>query len=438
MPPKHLEPLTSRIERAIRGERIRVVVHAPPRCAKTETVLHSVSYGLKYDPRLRFGYSSYNADIALAKSRDARDIALRSGVSLSRNTLRDWRNVKGGGLLATGIGGGLTGYGLNVAFVDDPLKDRVEAESALRRQRIHDWFREVLTTRMQPGGSIFVFATRWHPDDLSGRLVKAGWEYICLPALRLDAAGEEHSLWPEFWSVDAFRMTRAELGAYSWESLYQGAPRPRGGSVFGEPTGYQKLPAYWRVAIGVDLAYAAKSSSDWSVLVVMFEGIEADGKRTGQYFVKEVLRVQARAPAFLEMCKLYRKQYPTAKWRWYASGTEAGAADFMRPSIPLQVMPPRGDKFTRAIKYAAAWNARKVCVPGGSEWRAGKGVEPETAEPPPEWVNPFASEHADFTGVQDASDDQVDAAVAAYDLLAEAGSTGYGESVVKGPPLRTL
>jgi len=438
MRPTHLEPLTQRIERALRGERIRVVVHAPPRCAKTETVLHSVSYGLKLDPRTRFGYASYNADIALSKSRDARSIAQRSGVTLARNTLRDWRNSQGGGLLATGIGGGLTGYGLNIAFVDDPLKDRVEAESALRRQRIHDWFREVLTTRMQPGGSIFVFATRWHPDDLSGRLIKQGWEYICLPALRTDEAGNELSLWPEFWTADAFKLTRAEIGAYSWESLYQGQPRPRGGSVFGEVTGYLQLPRLFRPAIGIDLAYAAKSSSDWSCIVVMFEAIGADGRRTGEYFVKDVLRVQARAPQFLEMCKLYRQQYPTAPWRWYASGTEAGAADFMLGHIPLQVMPPRGDKFTRSIPYAAAWNARKVRVPGGSEWKQGKGLEPEAADPPPSWVNPFVSEHADFTGVNDAHDDQVDAGVAAYDLLAGGGSSEYGDDVVGGQSRRTF
>lgn len=443
--PKHLVELTSRIERAVKGEPQRIVCHAPPRHGKTETVLHSISWGLTKDPRLTFGYASYNTDIALSKSRQARDLATdKAHIALRRNSLREWRTREGGGCMATGIGGGLTGYGLNVAFVDDSVKDRVEAESPRRRERIHDWFRDVLTTRVEPGGSIFVFQTRWHPDDLPGRLIKEGWEYICLSAI-----SDGRPLWPERWSLEEMHARKREVGPYSWESLFQGHPRPRGGTVFGPPSGYQRLPTHARTAIGIDLAYAAKTSSDFSTIVVMHEGVSVDGlSRMRNWYVGDVVHAQVRPPQFLEMCRLYRRNYPQAQWRWYASGTEQGAASFMtnptdgRPPIPVQVLPPRGDKFTRSIPYAAAWNASKVHVPGGSVWKegvdaSGHPLPVETAAEPPEWVEKFLAEHSDFTGVEDDHDDLVDAAVAAFDLLAGGGSS-YGDEPSKGPARRSF
>lgn len=445
--PSHLSEFTDAVELAIQGEPQQVVVHAPPRHGKTETVLHAISYGLTRNPYLTFGYTSYNTDIALSKSRVARDLAVeKAGVALKRNSLREWRTRQGGGCMATGVGGGLTGHGLNIAFVDDSVKDRVEAESPRRRDRIHDWFRDVLVTRVEPKGSIFVFQTRWHPDDLPGRLIKEGWKYICLSALKTNAAGGLETLWPERWSLADILGKKKDVGAYSFESLFQGAPRPRGGSVFGPPSGYQKLPVLWRVAIGVDLAYAAKTSSDYSTLVVMFEGLDSSGRKTGMHYLADVVHVQLRPPQFLEICKLYRRQYPSAKWRWYASGTEQGAASFMVPAIPIQVLAPRGDKFTRAIGYAAAWNASKVLVPGGSTWK--EGLDPqgnpypvESAELPPEWVDKTLAEHSDFTGVDDAHDDIVDAAVAAYDLLAPGGDTShtsFRDAVAKPPTRRSF
>lgn len=443
--PAHLRELTDAIELAIGGERQKVLCHAPPRHAKTETVLHAISYGLRKNPTLTFGYASYNSDIALSKSRIARDLAVdRAGLSLKRNTLREWRTREGGGCMATGIGGGLTGYGINIAFVDDSIKDRVEAESPRRRERIDDWFRDVLMTRIEPNGSVFVFQTRWHPDDLPGRLIKKGWRYICLPALSLAEDGSELPLWPERWGLEELRARRIDVGPYSWESLFQGRPRPRGGSVFGQAQGYSSLPRLFRAAIGIDLAYAAKTSSDWSTIVVLFEELDPlNAKAPKRIYVADAVHVQVRPPQFLEMCKLYRKAYPTAPWRWYASGTEQGAASFITEAgIPLQVMTPRGDKHVRSIPYAAGWNAGKVLVPGGSVWRDGLDGEGnplgvEASPEPPAWVEGFLSEHADFTGVDDAHDDYVDAGVAAYDIL-QGGDAGYGTSSVAMPKTRSF
>src|SRR5688500_16480869 len=151
-------------------------------------------------------------------------------------------------------------------------------------------------TRVEPGGSVFVCQTRWHPDDLSGVLIKRGWPYVKLPAL--DEAGT--ALWPERWPADALQKRREEVGPYVWASLYQGEPRPRGGAVFGDAWGYEKLPAQgYRVGIGLDLAFTKKTASDYSVLVVMLH-------HAGFFYVVDVVRAQTRAPDFTEVVRNYR------------------------------------------------------------------------------------------------------------------------------------
>ena len=126
-------------------------------------------------------------------------------------------------------------------------------------------------------------------------------------------------------------------------------------------------------------------------------------------------------------------RYPGAPIRIYAAGTETGSVDFIRrEGVPLQAFPPRGDKFVRAQPVAAAWVAGKVLVPAGLDDR---DLDPDEAEKKrpgqdaPEWVEPFLSEVASFTGVKDKHDDQVDALAAAYDELALAPSVSYDFSI---------
>lgn len=230
--PLHLEPLTRRLE-AARKEPLRLVVSTPPRHAKTETLLHSIAWWLAKDPRLTIAYVAYASDLARSKSRKARLLAQTAGIQLADDAgrLEEWRTKAGGGLLATGIGGALTGHGVDILIVDDPIKNRVEAESAAQRDRVWEWFTDVAYTRLEPKGSAIVVQTRWHPDDLSGRLLESGrWEGIKLPAID----GEGKALWPERWPVETLQQTRIQVGEYTWASLYQGEPRSRGGSVFGD------------------------------------------------------------------------------------------------------------------------------------------------------------------------------------------------------------
>lgn len=393
MPPRHLAPLLKRFELAVEGVPQRVCCSAPPRHAKTESVLHVPAFALRRRPELVFGYTTYGASLSHSKSKKARALVQAAGVTLERDATHEWRTPEGGGMLAGGVGGPLTGHGLDILIVDDPTKNRLEAESATYRERLVDWFRDVATTRVEPNGSRFVFATRWTPEDLIGQLVdNEGWDYINLPALSEDGT----PLWPERWSAEELQAKRRDVGEYTWASLYQGQPRPRGGRVFNDVHTYSALPTVYTKALGIDVAYSAKTSADRSVAVVMMRGPK-------HWYLVDVVVEQVPPAVFKRRLAVLHRTHRNAPVHWYAAGTELGAAAFLREApdaVPVTVTTARADKFTRAIGYAAAWNRGEVLVP---------------EEAP--WLSRVVAEHASFTGVDGGADDIIDACVAAFDAL---------------------
>lgn len=401
----HLEVLAGLFERAAKGQAVRACVSVPPQHGKTELVLAGLTWLLKKRPDWRLCYASYNSTQARDKSRLARDYALEAGLDLRRDaaSMSTWL-LKGsaGGLLSRGIGEGLTGQGLEFLVVDDPHKDRQEAESPAERRRVLDWFLSTATTRLHAGGSILVIHTRWHPDDLIGELVKqrdAGmvpWEVYNLPAFAEDGK----ALAPWLRDPAFLRSVQAAVGPYEWASLYMGQPVPRGAQVFSDAFYYQELPkSGLRFGVGVDLAYTAKTSADFSCCL---EGVLADGR----VYLTLATRAQAKVEHFGAVLAGARERAPGARMRWHCAGPERGVAELLNerhPGLRLEAVPATADKFARAQKAAALWGQGKVLLP---------------ADGAP-WVRPFLSEVLGFTGLGDAHDDQVDALSSLVDCLTE-------------------
>lgn len=382
------------VERSTREE-VRAVVSMPPRHGKTSTFLHAFAWLLTLDPMRTHAFATYAQELANSKSRTARRLARDAGVALADDAqnVREWRTTTGGGLLATGVGGPLTGQGITgLGIVDDPVKNRQDAESALIRERTWEWFTDVFYTRLEPGASAIIVATRWHNDDLSGRLIADGWETINLPAL--NDAGE--ALWPERYPPTRLAEIREQVGAYTWASLYQGEPVPRGGAVFQGVTTFDTIPdSPYREAHGFDAAYTAKTHADYSVTLT--------GRVVnGTIYLTNMLRAQAEAGQYLDMLTARGIKRVT----WYRSGTEKGLEAFMRRAgLSVDAITATGDKFARAQPAAAAWNAGRIAVPApGSEHHG-------------PWVNTLLDELLAFTGLGDAHDDVVDALAALHHAL---------------------
>ena len=407
--PRHLAPLVELIERA-QCEPVRVVVSTPPRHGKTETLLHAIPWILLRNPARQIAYISYAHRFAEKKSRKARELAKAAGVPLADDaqSRADWRTgVDDGGVWATSVGGSLTGEGFHFAIVDDPVKDRAKAESSLEREKMYEWFNDTMFTRLEPNGSAIVNMARWHEDDLAGQLIKDGWQELRLPAISDEGA----ALWPGRWPLERLQEIQEQLGDYGWSSLYQGQPRTRGASVFDDVRFYDALPASYRVGVGLDLAYSAKTHADWSVAVVVAE-------HDGIFYVLNVVRMQATPPAFATKLKPLRAAHQGARWLWYTSTTEMGLADLLREGLGFPVMGEiaKADKFVRAQPVAAAWKAGKVLVPHNAPW-----------------LEAFVSEVAAFTGVNDRHDDQVDALAAAFDVLTRGQ---LGRLAAPKPPIK--
>ncbi len=234
--------IQAQLDRLTRGEINKLMINCPPRHGKSEKVtIRYPIWRLQRDPTMRVVIGAYNQVLADKFSRKARRIA--EGVielSKERTAVSDWETARGGGMRAVGVGGGITGQGGNLIIIDDPVKNREEANSETYRERCWDWYTDDLYTRLEPGGQLVVIQTRWHEDDLAGRILASddapNWTVINLPALALDgdelgrAPGE--ALCPERYDVEALEGIRSVLGSYSFQALYQGSPTPEEGARF--------------------------------------------------------------------------------------------------------------------------------------------------------------------------------------------------------------
>lgn len=403
--PDHLAQIAELFERAL-NESVRALVSVPPQFAKTETILHGVARNLGRKPWLRNAYASYGSRLSTKKSRQCRDIAIAAGVTLrdDAQAVSDWQTTDGGGLVATGIRLPLTGSPVDgILVIDDPHKDRADAESALARERVFEWYTSTAEARVHPGASVIVCHTRWNEDDLIGRLSKLVdekgkpvWQVINLPAILPDGT----TLWHQR-PIAFLEQRRRSVGEYDWWSQYMGSPRPRGSSVFRGTRFYDELPVRYRIGKGVDLASTAKTRADWSAGVVL---VRED--RPGEdplFYVVDVRRKQCEVPTFAAELEAVDASWP-GSWHWFCSTTERGTAQLLTArGVYVDAELATADKFVRAGPIAAAWNAGRVLVPRKAPW-----------------LKAFVDEIGAFTGVGDRHDDQVDALASAFEIVGQA------------------
>ena len=416
----HFAAYAELLQRAV-GDGLRVVFSAPPQHGKTEVTLHGLVWLIINHPGKRHAYITYSQTRARSVARKVRRILRAAGIDVGGN-LDEFVLPQGGACIFTSIDGGITGNPVDgVAIIDDPYKNRSEADSSRRREVVEESYRDAIETRVHPGASVFLLATRWHPNDLSGVLIGEGWQYINLPALaepspeEPDPNGrrEGEALFPEMWPVEELLKKKSKVLGFTWAALYQGRPRPKGGLVFHEPTYYRALPRTYRGAFGVDLAYSSKTKADWSICLELWREDRGRGLDPLFYVIK-VDRKQSEAPEFAAILGNRHKAHPTWGMLWRASGTEKGAASFIqRLGIPLVVRNPPGDKLVSATEVAIAWNDGRILVPD-------QDVFPDAAV----WLGDFLAVVSGFTGNGKERDDDVDGLGNAYELLRPSSDDG--------------
>lgn len=236
----------------------RVIISVPPRHGKSRLVsIELPTWVLGKAPDTKIIVASYSANLSVRHSKAARERLHRGfyrelfpGVELAfgDQSSKEWTTEQGGGYKATSVGGSLTGHGADILIVDDPFSGFAEAHSATIREKVWDWFLTDAYTRLSPDGVIIITATRWHPDDLTGRLTDearqeelrdAGlsdeaWKVINYQALaeENDPLGrkEGEALFPDRWPARRLKQVEVVMGAYKWSALYRGKPVRKGGN----------------------------------------------------------------------------------------------------------------------------------------------------------------------------------------------------------------
>ncbi len=239
--------LASKLEAVARGEIKRLVVSMPPRHGKTElATIRFAPWLLTQRPRASIIAATYSGEFADELGRKARAVLEhpaysslwpRSALSADSRAVSRWETVSGGSYFAVGVGGPLTGRGADFLLIDDPHKSRAEAESKVIRDGVLDWFRSTAYTRLEKDGAVVIISTRWHQDDLVGRVLTDGepWEVLSLPAVA-EVADEYRqpgdALWPDKFTAEALGKIRRAVGEREWSALYQQRPAPLEGALF--------------------------------------------------------------------------------------------------------------------------------------------------------------------------------------------------------------
>jgi predicted phage terminase large subunit-like protein len=305
-PQRHLAYIDRKITDALSGRGSkRLLVTIPPRHGKSEFISKWFpAWFVGMYPNKRVMLASYEADFAAGWGRKARAILEEWGhlfgvqVDPASRAANRWGILgASGGMQTAGAGGPLTGSGADILVVDDAIKNSEEAGSDTIRSKLWDWWLSTAYSRIEPGGVAIVLHTRWHEDDLIGRLIQEmdnggeAWEVINFPAIaeEHDVLGRKpgEALWPARYDEKALERIKNTIGPYWWSSLYQQRPSPLEGGMFKrewfkvieEPGKITKRCRYW------DLA-ATQGGGDYTVGALI--GLNDEG----DYILLDVVRGQ--------------------------------------------------------------------------------------------------------------------------------------------------
>ena len=287
--------------------------------------------------------------------------------------MRSFATTAGGAYYAVGRGGALTGRGANLLLIDDPLKDYAEANSEVIRQSLHDWYSSVAYTRLYSGAAIILVSTRWHEDDLAGRLLRESggeeWHVLRLPAIAevdesFRRAGEP--LWPAKFPLKTLEQIRRDIGDAAFVSLYQQRPAAAEGAVFNRNWWqfYHYPPTCKRIVQSWDTAFKSGLQNDYSVCSTW--GVLENG-----YYLLSLSRVRVDFPEQTRLVgSLGREWKAIAILVEDAASGQGAQIQELRHESALPIIPVKVDsnKLARAYAITPMIEAGRVFLPKSAPW----------------------------------------------------------------------
>ncbi len=432
-PAAHHRLVIDKLEAVARGDTDRLAIFMPPGSAKSTyaSILYSPWYLAQYPSHCVIA-ASHTQELAEKWGRRVRNLiaqhqlVLSVGLSADSHAAGRWETSSGGEYFAAGVGGSITGRRADLVVIDDPIRSREDADSELIRDKTWDWYKADLYTRLKPGGRIVVIQTRWHEDDLAGRLLldqETGgdkWDVISLPALaeENDPLGRKpgQPLWPEWEDLEELERKRRAVGPRGWIALYQQRPAPEDGDYFKADwlRPYTDAPAKATMQIygGSDYAVTA-DGGDYTVHAVV--GIDPERRM----YLLDLWRSQTATDKWVEaFCDLVKEWKPVG-WAEEHGQIAAGVGPYIdrrqierQAYVYRQQFPTRADKAVRAQSIRGRMASHGLYVPINAKWYPA-----------------FRAELMSFPAGK--HDDQVDAIGLVGQLLAE---MGVGQPLPKDEP----
>lgn len=282
----HHKVLADALERVERGDLKRLIVNMPPRHGKSELVsVNFPAWCMGRDKDRSIMAASYGAGLATDFGRKVRNIMddpeykvlFETRLAEDSQSKGAWATNGRGEYNAVGVGGSLTGKGAGILIIDDPVKNREEADSEITSEAIWDWYRSTARTRLTPNGAVVLVMTRWRDNDLAGRILEEAklssgeqWEVVTLPAIAEEdelyrKSGE--ALWGDHYSLENLKEVEQAIGNYEFASQYQQNPVNRETQVF-KPEMFKYIPMeevrnkLTHCYITIDSALSKKKNSD--------------------------------------------------------------------------------------------------------------------------------------------------------------------------------
>jgi len=385
-PAPHLLFLEDKILATINCPSCNLIVNLPPRHGKSEYISkYFPLWFLNQYPDKRVILVSYQKSISASWSRKIRDLIENNGNLLNIALSKTHKKANSfdldkyeGGLFATGIGGALTGLGADLIIIDDPVKNDEQANSLTYRDKTWDWFNSTALTRLEPGGHTIVVMTRWHDDDLTGRILSQynndelkSWNCTVLPALALQndplcrQFGEP--LWKERFPVNELQKIRKRMGEYWFSALYQQEPLPSGSTIFkrvnfkyfvnhnnnleyidNENSIKSISKADLTIMATCDLAISARETADYTVIIIFGKSLE------NKIFILDIIREHFETINHLPLLRsIFQKYRPKLIGIESVQYQKSLIQQAIKSGLPIKSLRPDKDKVSRALTIAA-------------------------------------------------------------------------------------
>lgn len=291
------------IAQAIAQGNGRIIISAPPRHGKSELIdVYTPAWVLENFPWMSVILASYGADLSEGFGRRTRDLIvdnselLQARIRRDASRVSDFKTEQGGAMFSVGLGGAITGRGAHVLLIDDYIKEIKEALSQTYRDYIWNWFTTTAYTRLEPGGTCIIIATRWHSDDLIGRILKAfpgQWTNIVLPAIaeQGDILGRQpgQALFPERYPLPVLMERLEVLGSAFFQALFQQRPLDEANKL---------ADAAWLKVIDIIPQVSLTKCRVWDLAATEGGGDYTVGalcsydRGTGNFFIEDIKRDQ--------------------------------------------------------------------------------------------------------------------------------------------------